>query len=478
MNDFAKVSVLGATLGLVACGGSGSDSHSAGDISGSGDAIAVAVQGPISGFGSVIVNGVRYDTDDSDFEIDDDMGLESDLHVGQIVTIVGTDDGDGTGTATVVIFEPDLEGVVESIDLATSTIVVLGQTVLFNDDTVFEDVTPETIAVDDELEISGFYDADGNIVASYIEGRDVNTGDYEIKGELSDLDTALEIFSIGGLAVDYSDSSFDPDNLTLENGLYIEVEGRLNAGILVADEIELEDEFNLPDDFDDEVDVDIEGVIQSIESATSFVVAGVLVVFDDDTDFEGGEAADIVLNANVEVEGELQSDGSVLAEEIEFELDEIDDIEAYAPIDAIDAAASTITVLGITFTGDIQTLMLDNRDDEDGFNFDSLMVGDWVELDAADVEGTLVLTEISREEDGDLEEVHLQGFVDSFDEMADSILILGVSVDTATASFEADDESLTAEEFFGLVQVNDLVEVQGEFVGGVLNAESVELEDD
>ena len=56
-----------AALFLAACGGSGSDSEPAptpdpddgtGGITGTGVAV-----GPITGFGSVIVNGVRYETD-------------------------------------------------------------------------------------------------------------------------------------------------------------------------------------------------------------------------------------------------------------------------------------------------------------------------------------------------------------------------------------------------------------------------------
>ena len=60
-----------AALFLAACGGSGSDSEPAptpdpddgtGGITGTGVAV-----GPITGFGSVIVNGVTYDTDAAEF---------------------------------------------------------------------------------------------------------------------------------------------------------------------------------------------------------------------------------------------------------------------------------------------------------------------------------------------------------------------------------------------------------------------------
>ena len=52
-------------------------------------------QGPISTFGSVVVNGVRYDTSSASFTINGETGSESDLEVGQVVTVSGTIDDNG-----------------------------------------------------------------------------------------------------------------------------------------------------------------------------------------------------------------------------------------------------------------------------------------------------------------------------------------------------------------------------------------------
>ncbi|MDH5540523.1 MAG: hypothetical protein OEY03_14070, partial [Rhizobacter sp.] len=58
--------LIGAALVLVACGGGGSSAPPAGASASSFTA------GPITGFGSVIVNGVRFD--DSSASISDDDG--------------------------------------------------------------------------------------------------------------------------------------------------------------------------------------------------------------------------------------------------------------------------------------------------------------------------------------------------------------------------------------------------------------------
>jgi hypothetical protein len=95
--------------------------------------LAVAV-GPITGFGSVIVNGVTYDTDAAEFTSDGVVVTQDDLKAGQYVLVQGTiDDNDTTGTASSVTFDDNVEGPVSSVDSVAGSFVVLGQTVLIND---------------------------------------------------------------------------------------------------------------------------------------------------------------------------------------------------------------------------------------------------------------------------------------------------------------------------------------------------------
>src|SRR3954469_11593651 len=79
----AAAAVLATAGALVACGGGGSAS---GDASGAG-ATSFA-SGPISGFGSGIVNGVRFD--DTKAKVSDDDGQAHDrgeLRLGMVVEV-------------------------------------------------------------------------------------------------------------------------------------------------------------------------------------------------------------------------------------------------------------------------------------------------------------------------------------------------------------------------------------------------------
>ena len=71
----------------------------------------VVVVGPISGFGSVIANGVEFDTAAAIVTIDDEPGAISTLRIGMVVSIRGTIDiTTGAARASEITFVDDAEG--------------------------------------------------------------------------------------------------------------------------------------------------------------------------------------------------------------------------------------------------------------------------------------------------------------------------------------------------------------------------------
>jgi hypothetical protein len=171
------VSTLCATTLVAAgCGGGGSDSTVSSDT---GAGPTVVSRGAITGFGSVYVNGVRYITDDTQFEVDDKNGDQSDLKIGMIVTVKGRIGENGEGTADSIIYDNELKGPVSVVtpdgsDPSRQTLTILGQSVLVNADTTIDDdggLTFDTIAVGDILEVSG-YITDTGFTATHIELQD------------------------------------------------------------------------------------------------------------------------------------------------------------------------------------------------------------------------------------------------------------------------------------------------------------------
>src|SRR5690606_36947233 len=82
---------LAASLALAACGGGGDGGGFASTGVGSGGtgmfASSVSVSGPIRGFGSIIVNGIRFDDSNASISLGDDNGglRSADLRLGMMV---------------------------------------------------------------------------------------------------------------------------------------------------------------------------------------------------------------------------------------------------------------------------------------------------------------------------------------------------------------------------------------------------------
>jgi hypothetical protein len=447
----------------------------------------------LTAFGSIVVGGVRYDTSGAAITVDGQPATQSALDVGDVVLVAGTVNDDGvTGVAERVIADDILEGPVESIDLSTGQFRVLSQTVIVTADTIFDDDFPlrtlEGLSTGDIVEIAGFI-GDGGIIATRVE-RDSDNDGFEVAGFVTSLDGNARTFRINDLVVDYSGAAIDDDfpGGAPAAGDLVEAEGiRFENGTLFATKLELWgnrpriacDDFDDGDD-DEDCDVELEGYVSAVASASSFELNGVPVIINSGTSFEDGTAADIALNARLEVDGFINADGVVVATEVDFEDDERP-IEIEARVQAVDFDNSVITLLGIRVQLTSRTRFEDFSSAQAfPFRAEDIRVGDYLEIigaPSADAAAEVIATKVERDDDDD-DSVSLQGFVESLAQP--NLGILGVTIQTATdTEFELGDDEVSQAAFFGAIRVGDLVDVDGVQVSDrAILADEVELEDE
>jgi hypothetical protein len=469
-----RAALLAAALLLAACGGGGGS-----DPSAPAGASPVVTVGAISGFGSVHVNGIRFETNGAVVTLDGQPGTEAQLRVGQVVRIRGTRNGAGDDChASSIDFDDAVQGPVEAVDATAGTLVVLGQGVRVDELTSFDDrfepASLAGVAVGAIVEVSGFRDAGGVIHATRIEPKDAGEL-FEVTGTVANHDAAARRFDIAALTVDYSAAQLDdlPGGAP-DNGLLVEVKGRTLAadGVLLATRVE-----GKRDDMDDDDDMEaeIEGVITRFASASDFDVSGHPVSTTSTTRFENGSSDDLALGVRVEVEGDIRN-GVLVAEKVKFEREA--DLRVSAGIDAIDAAAGTFSVLGITVQTNATTRFEDKTDAQvRPFGVGDLRVGDFVEVrgSAGSVPDSIAAARVERE---DAEErLELRGIAEDVAEP--QLSILGVTVLTnANTEFEDEgDDNLGAAEFFARAP-GRLVSVDGQLEGDVFVAREIELEGD
>ncbi|MEW6441692.1 MAG: DUF5666 domain-containing protein [bacterium] len=320
---FVPLALLLTTL--VACG---DDNGNGGDGGGPPPAANNVAFGRIDGFGSIFVNGIEFETSGASFSKDGtSSGIdESDLREGMMVTLRCSVNDDGvTGTASSVDYRDNLEGPISSIDLGASSFVVLGQTVVVDGSTLFDNgLNLAMLAVGDIVEVSGQLNADLNIQATFIEKKDETCAtieEIEVKGTVSNLNAEAQTFTLGLLTVNYSGADLeDLPQGGLADGLFVEVKSNACPvdSTLVATKVEAEDEFGEFGDDDDGREVEIQGYVMGPVVNNEFALGSQLVRITDQTQYEGLTADQIVPGVRLEVEGTIDA-GVLVARKVQLE---------------------------------------------------------------------------------------------------------------------------------------------------------------
>jgi hypothetical protein len=497
-----------AVLTAAGCGGSsgGGDSVSppppttpppppSGGIVRTGVAVGA---GPITGFGSVIVNGITYNTDSATFIRDDDnTASQDDFKVGESVIVKGTIDDDNTNAvAQTVELDEIVEGPVSSIN-ADGSLTVLGQTVTTSLDTSIDDSCPA--ALDDAsvaaVEVFGNVDGNGVIAATRIECKTaLDVDEYEVNGVVSGHNAGTFMFMINGLQVNYAnavvDDNFPGGTQNISDGDPVEVKG-LPADfddtgatpVLGASKVEYKGGVfggNAGDHFE------VEGFISDFVSATQFNVRVGSVVIPvtttTNTVYEGGSSADLGNNLKVEVEGDLNASDVLQATKIEIKSST--NVRVVGLVDAVSTANNTITILSITVNTSTTTTQFEDKTDAriEPFSIGDINVGDYVEARGQEQpEGQITAFRVERDDvDQDTE---LRGFVEDGSVVnRDSFRIFGVTVDTTGVSpgnyFAEDNTPITADDFWAAVGTGGvIVDVTGTETGdATMSARELQLE--
>lgn len=502
---------------FTACGGGEGDSSTGG-----GTTTGVTSSGTISGFGSVIVNGVRYETGNARIISSDDDSvilenptnaqLQAVLGLGQVITVRGSRSSSSNGVADSIRFDDELVGEISSVSAADGSFVVLGQTVSVTPDTIIDDSIieaargteipndlpfgglPETL---DQLlttgmvvEVSGFPSQNG-LEATRIEdvnNRPGGTGggnlEAEVKGFVENLVSGQ--FEINGLTVIFDASDLDSEdfgNRPLANGQFVEVHGTaLSATMIEATRIELEDDL-VDDDFNDG-EIEIEGVIQAVRPDAQGI-GGVIVI--NGLEIRVNDVSQFSAGMRVEIEGILQSDGTIVIIRLE---DEAEDTVRTEDLAVSADGTSLTTRLGLSITPTSRSRLEDDTiDDDDNLSiaeFLSNVAGKRIEARGFPLNGETVWTRLEIEDDNDLD-CRLRGPVANITGTAGdfSFSIEGVVIDVGQVNdnnFEGSgDQSIGRTAFFNQLSAGDIVQATSDdsgsgCVSGMLTAREVEFE--
>jgi hypothetical protein len=339
-----------STVVLVACGGGGSD----GSTSTTSTASAAYTSGAISGFGSVIVNGVRFDTSSATVE-DEDGSRHSadDLRLGNSVEIESSeiDASTQTATASVIRYGSEIKGPLTAVDTTTSSFTLLGQTVEVSSTTVYDTTLSGGLSslssvIGSVLEVHAQYDAARQLyVASRVSLED-SADSYKLRGPILSLDTTAQTFQMGSATISYASLSPQPTGLAVNQWVRVKLSTTAASdGSWVALQVKT-NERKLSRDH---ASAEVKGTITAWTSATSFSVNDVPVDASS-ASFPDGQDG-VVLGARVEVKGSV-TDGVLIATSVHVEDSseegQGEDYELHGHISSLDTTAKTFVLRGVT----------------------------------------------------------------------------------------------------------------------------------
>ena len=317
-----------ASFAFYTCGGTGSD------FAGGGTGGTGISSGSITGFGSVVMNGVHFLTDNNVapgfvtmkkfMGMDNSSMMDRDLfRVGMVVTI---QHGPNDNNAREIEYQDNLQGTISAKNSgAENTVTILGQTVVVDDPALFASLNLNEIA-----EVSGFVDSAGRIRASYIAMVPCSmmmsmctVSEFEVKGYVSGLSSSGFRLGLlpGGTGTTVTVSYASAVGTGLSDGMYVQVvttNVQPVSGVITANRIE---QLSPRTVFPEKAMADLEGLVTAAPSGSgnvlSFAVEGKRVQTDGNTQYSGGDAAGIGPDVRLQVQG-TENGGVLSARKIIF----------------------------------------------------------------------------------------------------------------------------------------------------------------
>ena len=296
---------------------------------GTGSFASSYASGTISGFGSIIVNGVHFDESNAAVADDDGAGLDRGaLALGMVVQVSGgaistAADGTQVATASTVRINRALVGPAGTVDGAAGRLTVLGQTVLVSVDTVFDDRLVgglAGVATGQVLAVYGYYNATAAAYAATRIAPASAAASYRVSGPVASVDGSQQ-FKLGSQTYAGATAGLAPG-----------AQVRLNvqpapdrSGHWVVNNQRADD--TPPTDRDG---AGLDGVVSALQPGSRFTVNGVTV------DASAARISGMLqVGARVELRGTLRA-GVLVASEVKVAADEARLFELKGTISQLD----------------------------------------------------------------------------------------------------------------------------------------------
>lgn len=341
-----------APAGAAPAGDAGAPADMAGISSGGTGSFTT---GTVSGLGSILVCGIRYD-DGSAIVERDDGGPVGAVRPGMVVAVRGTAVAPGVGTALPtatalqIRYASEWVGPVDAVDTVARTITIAGQRADIAANAVFDGAALQLadVTTAHQVELHGYLDVStGRLLATRVEVSSGAAAGVRLSGKVSNLDAAARTFQLGTALI-----GFDA-GLALPAGWG---NGQLVRVTLVpgssgtpwrATGIQQRQGWLQAMDPGNDAEAELEGRITSVGAAGTFTVNGIQVDASAVT-----LAGALLVGSVVQVHGRT-SNGAVIASRVELKpLAEVETtvFEFLGAVSNLNILTRTFTLKGLQFS--------------------------------------------------------------------------------------------------------------------------------
>ena len=363
----------------------------------------------------------------------------------------------------------DLEVTGNITELGSDYLIVQGNTIYVDGSTEFRGPSNSTVTfsyfqLNDLVEVQADNNGNGTFLASRVKSEDGlnNENEVELTGYVTEVGTVSFVINGSTFYVDANTeyrgrngNTFSFEQISV--GLLLEVKAELQTnGDLLATRVKTEDDHNQHNG-----ELEITALVDN-KSANSIVLGQYEFFVDAQTVILNHDRMPISFNDlnigdRVEVKAYKQLDNSYLAVRIKLEDMPENEIEFTAQIESI--LGSDVTINGITFVTDSNTVFLD--DNRMPVTISSLVVGMWVEVKGFKKQDGSYYASRIQIEDFVRNEIELKGNITELTEV--SLVVGGItfSVDSATQVLDHLNNPIS----YSSLLLGQLVEVKGTKTG-------------
>ena len=383
MSLSARILAVSCCVALVsACGGGGGGMAQSAPPPAAPSQVTVA--GTLTGTPTALqFNGLPLVASAAVVTMNGKAGSANDLQPGVILHGKGAQTSSSIHLSSADV-RSNLCGPITAVDIAGGKITVLATVVSVDALTILvqegadHTFTPLALAdfkVGVVVRVFGSVQTDGSFLATRVERRipRIPEGE-ELRGVIFSLDTKASTFMLGSITVSYGTATVHG---TLANGAGVEVDGTLSGTAFTATRVEVENET----EDDPGSAMEVSGALASLDTAAKTFT---LLTFK--VDYSAAVVmGTLVDGAVVEVEGTLSTTtpDKIVATRVEVRFHDhgkgASDAMAMGVLSALSTGNLTLTVGGITYWTDAQTVILQH---DTAIAFADLKVGDAVEVRA------------------------------------------------------------------------------------------------